>query len=165
MRIMKRALTVAALVIATTARLNAQAHPSFVGTWVMDPTKTVVEGGGGAPSAATRVVVQHGDTLIVENEATSEAGVQKTHLIWGTDGKPWKNKVPVQGEDTEVSTVLTWEGATLVIRSTIPFQGMSVEQTDRWTLAADGKSMTTARTVTAEGEQVAAATFTYVKKP
>ena len=165
MRVMKRVIAVAVVLMAATVRLSAQGHPSFAGTWVMDPAKTVIDGQASAPSAGTRVVVQRGDTLIVDNEITApESGTQKTHLVWGTDGKPWKNKVPIQGEETEVASVLTWDGPALVIKTAISFQGMSVEQADRWALSADGKSMTATRSLTVEGEVVGSATLTYVKK-
>jgi len=161
MRIRMIALTLMAV---GAMQLNGQSHPSFAGTWTLDPSKTIAEGNGNPPEAASRVIVQHGDTLTIDTEVTGMGTVQKSHLVWGLDGKAWKNSVSVGGEMIDVSSVLTWDNATLVIRTSLSVQGMSVDQVDKWTLAADGKSMTASRSITADGNDAGSITMTYVKK-
>ena len=157
-------LSALALLAVGAVRMHAQSHPNFAGTWSLDPAKTVAEGQGAAPESATRVIVQHGDTLTVDTESMTAGNAQKTHLVWGTDGKPWKNTVMVAGENAEVSSVLAWDGATLVVRTSLSVQGMSVEQIDRWTLSADGKTLTAVRGITADGNDIGTVTLTYIKK-
>ncbi len=168
MRLMTRSITSAAVMYAMAAsNVHAQAaHANFTGTWVLDSSKNVVSGQLGAPTSATSTIVQHGDTVTLDREAsTAEMGVIKTHGVFGIDGKPWQNTMPVNGEDVQVTSVLSWDNGSLVIRSTLTFQGTDVEQLDRWTLGADGKTLVTARSVTAMGQEVGSGTLTYVKKP
>lgn len=154
----------AALLVAVATMVSAQSHPSFAGTWVLDPAKTQIEGQAAAPSSATRVVVMHGDTLVVDNEAATDAGTQKTHLVWMADGKTWKNSIDMQGSPVDVASILTWDGSTLVITSTIEVMGTSVTQIDHWMLGADGKTMVAKRSLSAEGQDIGTTTMTYVKK-
>jgi hypothetical protein len=155
-----------ALVCALSAPLAAQgSHPSFAGTWTLDSAKTVIDGQAPPPSSATRTVTQHGDTIVIDNTMTTAGNTQTTHLVWGLDGKPWANSVTVGGgQQVDVSSVLTWAGDTLVIRSSLSVQGTDVEQLDRWVLAPDGKSVVTIREVSAMGTVVSSSQMTYVKK-
>ena len=166
MRLMTRSLTTAAVMYTmAVSNANAQAHANFSGTWVLDASKNVVSGQLGAPESATATIVQHGDTITQDREASSaEAGVMKSHIVWGTDGKPWKNMVPINGDNVEVSSALSWENGSLVIRTSLNIQGTDVDQLDRWTLSADGKTITAYRSVSAMGSEVGSTTLTYVKK-
>ncbi len=121
---MKHRMVVAVLALALAARLGAQGtHPGFAGTWVLDASKTVNNTGGAAPDAVTRTIVQHGDTLFVDTDVESALGPQHTHLVWGLDGKSWKNTIAVAGTTADVSTVLTWDGSILVISSSLSGAG------------------------------------------
>jgi hypothetical protein len=163
---MKRFMVVAALALALAVPVSAQAvHPSFAGTWVLDPAKTINNTGGEAPDGVTRTVVQHGDTLVVDTEvASSTLGPQHTHLVWGLDGKAWKNTIAVAGTTAEVSTVLSWDGSTLVTNSSLSVVGIDVTQVDRWVMAADGKSIVATRAITQNGEDAGNMTMTFNKK-
>ena len=167
MRLMTRSITTAAVMYAV-AVSNAPAQAArqnFTGVWVLDASKSVLSGQLGALTSATSTIVQHGDTITQDREASSEtAGVIKSHAVWGIDGKAWQNTVPVNGEDIQVSSVLSWEKGSLVIRTTLNIQGTDVDQVDQWTLAADGKSMLIRRSVSAMGQEVGSTTMTYVKK-
>ena len=168
MRLMTRSLTTAAVMYTmAVSHASAQgAHANFSGVWVLDASKNVASGQLAVPTAATATIVQHGDTITQDREASSaEIGVIKSHIVWGTDGKPWKNMVPVNGESIEVSSVLSWENGSLVIRTSLSIQGTDVDQLDRWTLSADGKSIVMYRSVSAMGSEVGATTLTYTKNP
>lgn len=160
-----RAMLAAALACALAAPLAAQgAHPSFAGTWTLDSAKTVIDGQGTPPSSATRTVTQRGDTITIDNTTTAAGNVQTSHLVWGLDGKAWTNSVTVAGQQVDVNSVLSWAGDTLVVRSTLSFQGNDIEQLDRWVLSADGKSIVSSREVSAMGTVVSTSQMTYLKK-
>jgi hypothetical protein len=162
---MRRFMAVAVLAAALAVPVSAQsAHPSFAGTWVLDPAKTINNTAGPAPDGATRTVVQHGDTLLVDTDAESAMGPQHTHLVWGLDGKAWKNTIAVAGTTADVSTVLSWDGSTLVTTSSLSVMGIDVMQVDRWAMAADGKSIVATRTITQNGEDAGNMTMTFNKK-
>jgi hypothetical protein len=162
---MKLRMVVAALALTLAARVGAQGtHPSFAGTWLLDPAKTINNTAGPAPDAITRAVVQHGDTLFVDTDTESAMGPQHTHLVWGLDGKAWKNTIAVAGTTAEVSTVLSWDGSTLVTSSSLSVVGIDVTQVDRWTLAADGKSVVASRAITQNGDDAGNMTMTFNKK-
>lgn len=167
MRMMTRSITTAA-VMYTMAVSNAPAQaarPNFTGVWVMDANKTVVDGPLGAPTSATSTIVQHGDSIMVDREAAAEStGVIKSHTVWGIDGKPWKNTIPVSGETTEVTSVLSWDNGVLVIRATFNVMGNDVELVDRWSMAADGHTLVTSRSGSAGGQDLGSTTMTFVKQ-
>jgi hypothetical protein len=168
MRLMTRSITTAAVMYSVTiSAASAQAaRPNLTGTWVMDASKTVVDGNLGAASAATSKIAQHGDTIVVDRETTTEStGVVMSHTVWGVDGKPWKNTVPVNGTDAEVTSVLAWEGNVLVIRSSLTVMDNAVDLVDRWTMAADGKSITMVRAGSAMGQELGTTTTVFVKQP
>ena len=167
MRLMTRSLTTAAALYGFTApALYAQAEvrPNFTGTWLFDAAKS--QSSNTLPSAAQYTIVQHGDTVIVDRETTfEEIGVLKSRLVVGIDGKPWKNTAPQPGiGDVETSSVVSWDKAVLVIVSSGNIQGTDFVQTDHWTLGTDGKTLTSVRSVTVEGNEVQSATFSFTKK-
>lgn len=166
MRLMTRSITTAAVMYTmAVSHVTAQAaRPNFSGVWVLDASKNVVDGQLGAPTAATSTIVQHGDSIIVDRELTSEAGATKSHSVWSVDGKSWKNTAPVNGTDTEVASILSWDKGVLVIHSTLNLMGTDVDLTDRWTMAADGKSIVMQRSGSAGGQDLGSTTMTYVKK-
>ena len=158
---------VAALVLVAVVgtRASAQAHPDFSGTWVLDASKTVVDGQLGAPTSATYTIRVHGDSIISDRVAeTAETGTIKSHLVWGTDGKIWKNTVAVNGTDTEVSSVLSWQGDKLVVKTTLTVQETPVEQLDQWSVSSDGKTMTMQRSISAMGQEIGSSTLFFTKK-
>ncbi len=168
MRIMTRSITTAAAIygfaVPAAHAQAAAAHPSFAGTWTMDAAKSTSS--GTLPSAASWVMFQHGDTLIADRSVTSEEmGEVKSHVVVGLDGKAWKNTVNLPGiGEIETSTVATWDKAALVMVAGGNIQGTDFVQTDRWTLSADGKTLTSVRTVTVEGNEVQSTTSVMVRK-
>jgi hypothetical protein len=161
---MRARVLAASFAVLLAARVGAQGHPDFNGVWVLDPAKTVLEGSGSAPSAATVVNQIHGDTIVTERDMTTAAGSTKSKLMWVVDGKPWKNTVPVNGVDTDVSSVLSWDKGSLVIRTTLNVGGNDVLQVDTWTLGSGGRSMTIRRAISVGGQDYGSATQTFNKK-
>jgi hypothetical protein len=164
MRIMSRSFTSAAVMYALaapSASAQAPARPNYSGTWVLDTSKST--SGGNMPTSAVYTVAQHGDTLIMDRETVNIAGTTKNHLVVGIDGKTWKNTVSLGGESTELSSVASWDKGALVVRSNGNVQGVDFVQTDTWTMAADGKSFTYHRSLSAGGDEMSA-DMVFVKK-
>jgi hypothetical protein len=159
-------VTAVAVLALTGSRVGAQAaHPDFSGTWVLDAAKTVMNGQLGAPTSATYTIRVHGDSIITDRVAeAAETGTIKSHIVWGTDGKTWKNTVPVNGTDTEISSVLSWQEQTLVVKTTLTVQETPVEQLDQWTLSSDGKTLSMQRSISAMGQELGTSTMFFVKK-
>ena len=116
--------------------------------------------------AATWTMAQHGDTIVADRETVMAAqAAVKSHVKVVIDGKPWKNMVPQMGGDNiETSSVLSWEGAVLVTRTSGNIQGNEFVQTDRWTMAGDGKSFVSKRVVTVGDPEIQSSTLTFNKK-
>src|SRR5436305_12021466 len=148
-------LTAAAALTIAMPALDAQApsaHPDFSGTWLMDTTRTAKTD----PSiiSLTLRVNEHGDTMTVVSEFTTPAGSTTTNATYGFDGRPWKNVVVQRGIETIRSSVVTWEGKTLVIKTTFELQGQTLAETERWTLDATGKTMTKERVAEYAGRAI-----------
>jgi len=160
-----RSLSVGSLLLALAAPLAAQAtHPNFGGTWVLDATRTVVDGQMEAPSAVTMTVVQVGDSLSVDQQIKGSFGDQALKKVWKADGKPWANEFSYAGTPMTLSTTLHWNGAVLAMHTTADFQGNAVDQTQTWTLGPDGKTLTDNTSTNVNGDYFAAVTLVFVKK-
>ena len=128
------------------------ARPNFSGVWIMDTAKSP---GPMIPQAMTYAIEQRGDTIRIRRDTKSMRGEFSASLIYGADGKPWKNSINEGGIPRDVSSVLTWEGSTLVITSTINASGQIINQVEKWTLDATGQTITADRTAEAMGQQFA----------
>lgn len=156
---MKRILFIAsigasALLAAPAVVLAQTAHPNFSGKWVMDAAKS--EQSPLTPEAMSYTVQQKGDQFIADRHVKSAAGESTAHLVFAIDGKPWKNEWTQGAMNVIGRSTLSWEGSTLIIKTAITADGQEIEQTDRWTLAPDGKSVAVQRSVDAGGQSLTA---------
>ena len=136
------------------ARAQAPAaHPNFVGVWVLDTART--QPGALTPMALTYAIEQHGDTLLIARRTRTMRGEFAAQLVYGLDGRPWHNSVNQGGLPVDVSSVLTWNGATLIITSTLNAGGQELHQVERWSLDPNGSDLIADRTVEAQGQQYA----------
>jgi hypothetical protein len=161
-----RSLSLGTLLVALTSPLAAQAvHPDLNGTWVLDASKTVIDGQMEAPVTAIYVVVQVGDSLSVDQKMTmASAGEVVVKKVWKVDGKPWANNFSYGGVPMVLTSTLRWNGAVLTMHTTSDFQGNAVDQTETWTVGPDGKTLTESTTTNVNGDYFAAVTLVYVKK-
>jgi hypothetical protein len=138
--------------ISALAAQTPATHPDFSGTWLMDTTRTVKTD----PSiiSLTLRVNQHADTMNVVSDFTTPAGITTANATYGFDGRPWKNVVVQRGIETIRSSVATWEGKSLVIKTTSELQGQTLAETERWTLDASGKTMTKERVAQYAGRTI-----------
>jgi hypothetical protein len=160
---MRLPIIVVAFAAAVTAPLAAQQHPDFSGTWTLDVLNSPAS--DMLPSSATMTVVQHGDTIISDNQSTSDmAGQQTTHMVMTTDGAPWKNTVSVMGQSVDLSGTSTWAHDTLLTKITGNIQGNDFTEMETMVLSADHKTMTSTRNINVGGQDQPGMTMVFVKK-
>jgi hypothetical protein len=113
------------------------AQPNFSGEWKMNPNKSNFAPLP-LPEKLVRKISQHDSHLKIR---TAQLGQQReivTDLAYTMDGAPCKNVI--RGE--EFTGTAQWEGDTLLIESKREVQGMEIIQRERWTLSADGQTLT-----------------------
>lgn len=150
---------VSGIAVATPAALPAQSVPNLTGTWVMQLDQSdfgMVPG----PLSRTDVIDHQEPKLTIKRSTTSAQGETNSTLIYVVDGKPYKNMVA----SNEITSMLRWDGATLVSVSTTSTGQGEVTITDRFTLSADGQTLTQARSFSIGGQELGQ-TIVLAKKP
>jgi hypothetical protein len=100
-------------------RESALPLPDFRGVWFLDPKKSHL---ADTTRTTTLEVWRHGDTLIVETATNDQFGYSTSTGRYGFDGKPWLDARP----DARLSTVMSWDGPTLVFRTSGDMRGLKV---------------------------------------
>jgi hypothetical protein len=135
----RKVFFIALLVLAITHYAFALGTPDFSGTWVLDNEKSdlgMPAGAGKLPmQTITLVIKQTGTTLSIERKTAN----QDETAIFKLDGTESINKAP-NGKD--IKSTSAWVGSTLVTKSTMLMDQMTVPMTDVRSLSADGKVMT-----------------------
>ena len=152
------------LLAAPLAAQTPAAHPDLSGTWVLDASKNVVDGQLPAPTAATYVVGQHGDSITVDMKYTDVTGDMQLKKLWATDGYNWINFMTYQGTEMKLSSVAKWNGPVLAIQTASDFAGTPVTQNDTWTVDAEKKTLTVVTTTNVNGTYFAQVTLVFNKK-
>jgi hypothetical protein len=116
---------------------GAWAKPNFSGDWKLNAAKSDF-GQMTGPEKMNRKIVHEDPSLKFSTEQSSPQGDVTIDMAYTTDGKPSMNKTPM-GETTGTAT---WEGDVLVIVNKRQFQSLEITETDRWSLSADGKTLT-----------------------
>jgi hypothetical protein len=138
--------------------LGAQKVPDLSGTWVMALDKSDF-GPLPAPQSRTDVIEHKGSSITVKRTVVGPNGETTATIVYGIDGKPYTNHI---GE-IDATSVLRWDGPVLVVESTLNTPQGEVKAVDRFTLSADRKTLTQARTLTLGGQQ-ATQTIVMVKQ-
>lgn len=151
--ILRRTLATALLVpgctlIATTA--GAQDRPNLSGTWTLAADRSDF-GPMPGPASRTDVIEHNGADLKVTRTQSAQGNEMSATMVYMIDGKPHLNTPGGQ----EVSSVLSWDGAVLVITSTIQTPQGEATLVDRYSVSADGKELTQARTIGIAGQSFA----------
>jgi len=131
-----------ALLAALFGLLQAQAKPNFSGTWKLNVGKSSF---GPMPVPDTRTdKITHQDPDLKDSLTQSgPMGEVIAELKYSTDGKETTSTV----RGNQVKSTAKWEGDELVIAGKTSFDGGDVTLADRWSLSADGKSLTILRHV------------------
>ena len=128
-----------AIAILSAATLLGAAEPDLSGTWLLNLSKSdfgMMQ--AQAPTKLERTVVHEGGSLKFTTRQSGSRGEVVTRMSYTTDGKASVNKT-ARGEITGSAK---WDGAVLVIASKREINGATITQTERWTLAQGGKTLT-----------------------
>jgi hypothetical protein len=145
-----RSLALAALALAAAAPAVAQARPDFSGTWVMVADRSDF-GPMPAPTSRTDVIEHKEPALAIRRTQATPAGENTANLVFVVDGKPHLNAVG----PSQLSSMLAWEGAELVITSVLSTAQGDVNIVDRMALSADGRTMIHSRKISIPGQELA----------
>ncbi len=113
------------------------AEVDFSGTWNLVVPKS--EFGGAKPPLAQEMVVhQKGDGIAVHATLTTDAGAAVSDYRLNATGKSVQNAI----RGNNVTSIATWRGPSLYIRSSTSVQGNDVKMVDQWQLDDNGKRLT-----------------------
>ena len=145
----KIALLVVVLAVAIAGLAVAQGKPDFSGKWApkVDPNAAPPAGGGGRGGG------MGGGPMTIKQTATeltqeTVRGENTMTTVYKLDGTESVNKT----QRGESKSVAKWDGAKLVIKTSMEGPNGVTETTATWSLSADGKELTILR-VTARGER------------
>ena len=121
--------------------VQAQAKTDFSGTWKLNTGKS--DFGPMPPPDSMTQKITHQDPSLKANVATTGGpqGDMNYDISYTTDGKECVNTVA----GNEFKSTLKWEGDELVVDTKGSFSGTDFTSKDRWTLSADGKTLTRAQ--------------------
>jgi hypothetical protein len=128
-------IAAATLLIAGAPR--AAGHPNFSGEWKVNAAQSNW-GQMPAPTRFDQKITHNDPDLKVVTDQSGPFGDFTSDFTFTTDGKECSNQM----NDFKMKSIVKWEGDTLVFDSRMDFQGNGMSGTDRWTLSADGKTIT-----------------------
>ena len=143
---MKKMLSAAGGVLLFAASLAAQATPNFSGTWTLDASKSDF-GPMPGPESIVMVVDHKEPALKVNITQKSQMGDATTDSSYTTDGKDNVNKMRGPAGEQDIKSTTRWNGKSLTTARAIEAQGMSIGIDEAWDLSPDGKSMTVSREI------------------
>jgi hypothetical protein len=133
------------------AALPALAKPNFSGDWKLNSSKSTF---GQMPVSNMTSKIAHADPKLTNaTKMSSDMGDFDMSSTYSTDGKETTNEG--FGGSSTTSTA-KWDGDTLLIETKGSFGDQQFTMSEKWTLSADGKILTIARTFKSamgEGEQ------------
>ncbi len=156
MRVRFLASLAALFLVAATAA--AQTKPNFAGTWVLDAAKSE-----GLPQGVeeTMTVKQDGDKIAIESKLKSPRGERTMTMDFAADGKEGPFTIRMGPNEVTGKRTAKWGADAATVETTetadvpTPDGGTASLKTWRkWTVAADGKTLTVEETRTGpRGEQ------------
>ncbi|HEX8160998.1 MAG TPA: hypothetical protein VF538_03945 [Pyrinomonadaceae bacterium] len=128
----------------------AAAKPNFAGTWVLDAAKSEGVGGpqGGPAAEETMTIKQDGDKLTVERKIKGQQGERTQNDTYTADGKETDFTMQMRGNETKGKRTAKWsaDGNMLEVNDKASFDtpngAMTMESQNKWSLSADGKTLT-----------------------
>ncbi|PYP79931.1 MAG: hypothetical protein DMD35_06320 [Gemmatimonadetes bacterium] len=150
MRKLSSALLLSLLAVAPAVARAQAAHPDYSGTYVLDPAQSE---GQMVPTKMTLKIAQTPAGLTLDRTQTNQMGESTAQLKYTLDGSPSKNTLNMGGNSVDVSTVVTWEGASPVLTSAMKFGDNDAQSVEKWSLADGGKKLTIDRKVSVGGQE------------
>jgi hypothetical protein len=128
--------------------IQAQAKPNLSGTWVLNVSKSDF-GPLPAPDSETHKITHADPDLKVNVAQKGQMGDVSYDEAFNTDGKEMTNNVA----GNEFKSTAKWDGDDLTVDTKGSFNGTDFTAKDRWTVSADGKTLTVTRhIISAMGE-------------
>jgi hypothetical protein len=128
------------LSISLAASLVAAApKPDFSGKWEMNASKSAF-GPIPIPTSLIRTIIHAEPSLTITEEQKGGSGDHVSTRQYSTDGK----QSTFQESGAVVNATATWDGGSLVIRSTAETGGVAIVFTERMTLSNENKTLTDA---------------------
>ncbi len=121
-------------------QVQAQAKPNFSGSWKLNVNKSDF-GPMPAPDSRSDTITQADPEIKDSFTQSGQMGEITADVKYLTDGTETTNTL----RGNEIKSVAKWEGDELVVASKTSFNGAGVTFNDRWTLSADGKTLTIQR--------------------
>jgi hypothetical protein len=152
MRKVSSALLLTVLAIAPAVARAQAAHPDYSGTYVLDPAQSE---GQMVPQKMSLKITQTPAGLTVDRTMTNQMGESTAQLKYALDGSASKNTLNMGGNPVDVSTVVTWAGASPVLTSSMKFGDNDAQSVETWSLTDDGKKLNITRKISAGGQEFA----------
>jgi hypothetical protein len=138
---MKTRLSLATAAVLLAVSVSAQGLPNFTGTWTLDAAKS--DFGPIPPPESIVMVIDHKEpTLKVNVTQKTPMGDAANDSTYTTDGRDNVNKMRSPVGEQDVKSTTKWSGKTLTTSRTIDAQGMSIGIEETWDLSADGNVLT-----------------------
>jgi hypothetical protein len=132
------------------AGAQAATRPDYSGTYVLDPAQSE---GQMVPTKMTLKIAQAPAGLTVERTITGQMGETTSQVKYALDGSTSKNTINVGQNPVEVSTVVTWDGPSPVLSSSMQAGGGDAQIVEKWSLGDGGKKLTVDRKISAGGQE------------
>jgi hypothetical protein len=132
------------------AQAAPAAHPDYSGSYVLDPAQS---DGQMLPQKMTLKIAQTPAGLTVDRTQTTQMGESTSQAKYALDGTASKNTITMRGTPVDVSTVVTWEGESPVLTSSMKIGENDAQSIEKWALADGGKKLTLDRKVSAGGQE------------
>jgi ABC-type xylose transport system substrate-binding protein len=152
MRKVSSALLLTLLAIAPAVAHAQAARPDYSGTYVLDPAQS---DGQMVPQKMTLKITQTPAGLTVDRSQTTQMGESTSQMKYTLDGAASKNTLNMGGNPVDVSTVVSWEGASAVLTSAMKFGDNDAQSVEKWSLTDGGKKLNIERKVSAGGQEFA----------
>jgi hypothetical protein len=138
------AVAVAVVIVSAGSALAQPGSPTNIGTWTLNPGKSVFSGGTALRNSTFRVEVAGAGVKITYDDLTANGRVRHWYYIANYDGKD----SPIAGDSSfnDVTVALTRVDENTT--SGIFKQSMTPKYTETSVVSSDGKTMTISRTVT-----------------
>lgn len=124
----------------TSAGLFAQ--PNFSGKWSLNESQSNFGNSEFRMAAVTMDIAQNGNILTVESTQPGfDGGEMQQSAKYNLDGQPCENAGFM---DMVRKSVITWEDNknSMIVTTTMAFEGNEFKTTETWKLSADGKTIT-----------------------
>ena len=135
---MKRFLSVAAILslAIASASISAQSKPSFAGKWTMVPESVAAAGATGRGGLGQEFTAAQDDKTLTVTANNPQLGELKS--VYNLDGSESKNPINFGGQTVDRVSKVKWDGAKLVISTTINMGANVAESTQTWMLDGSG---------------------------